>query len=255
MTEKGAEKPAEKPTPAARRRKPKVEEAAPPKPRLWRIAVKWVLRGLGGIAAVYAVLILLFSFLPPPTNLYQMGEAWRLGGIEKDWVGWDEIAPVMGRSAVAAEDANFCNHWGFDMAAIRLAIDEGRNRGASTISQQVVKNVFLWHGRSYLRKAMEAVLTPVVELVWSKQRVLEVYLNVAEFDEGVFGVQAAAQHYFGVDAKDLSALQAARLAAVLPDPKGRDAADPSRFVRNRTRSIISGAETVAADGRSACFEG
>ena len=255
MTEKSAEKPAEKPTPAARRRKPKVEEAAPPKPRLWRIAVKWVLRGLGGIAAVYAVLILLFSFLPPPTNLYQMGEAWRLGGIEKDWVGWDEIAPVMGRSAVAAEDANFCNHWGFDMAAIRLAIDEGRNRGASTISQQVVKNVFLWHGRSYLRKAMEAVLTPVVELVWSKQRVLEVYLNVAEFDEGVFGVQAAAQHYFGVDAKDLSALQAARLAAVLPDPKGRDAADPSRFVRNRTRSIISGAETVAADGRSACFEG
>jgi monofunctional biosynthetic peptidoglycan transglycosylase len=255
MTEKGAEKPAEKPTPAARRRKPKVEEAAPPKPRLWRIGVKWVLRGLGGIAAVYAVLILLFSFLPPPTNLYQMGEAWRLGGIEKDWVGWDEIAPVMGRSAVAAEDANFCNHWGFDMAAIRLAIDEGRNRGASTISQQVVKNVLLWHGRSYLRKAMEAVLTPVVELVWSKQRVLEVYLNVAEFDEGVFGVQAAAQHYFGVDAKDLSALQAARLAAVLPDPKGRDAADPSRFVRNRTRSIISGAETVAADGRSACFEG
>lgn len=255
MTEKGAEKPAEKPTPAARRRKPKVEGAAPPKPRLWRIAVKWVLRGLGGIAAVYAVLILLFSFLPPPTNFYQMGEAWRLGGIEKDWVGWDEIAPVMGRSAVAAEDANFCNHWGFDMAAIRLAIDEGRNRGASTISQQVVKNVFLWHGRSYLRKAMEAVLTPVVELVWSKQRVLEVYLNVAEFDEGVFGVQAAAQHYFGVDAKDLSALQAARLAAVLPDPKGRDAADPSRFVRNRTRSIISGAETVAADGRSACFEG
>jgi monofunctional biosynthetic peptidoglycan transglycosylase len=156
---------------------------------------------------------------------------------------------------VAAEDANFCNHWGFDMAAIRQAIEEGSNRGASTISQQVVKNVFLWHGRSYLRKAMEAVLTPAVELVWSKQRVLEVYLNVAEFDEGVFGVQAAAQHHFGVDAKDLTALQAARLAAVLPDPKGRSASEPSSFVRNRTRSIISGAETIAADGRSACFDG
>jgi monofunctional biosynthetic peptidoglycan transglycosylase len=102
---------------------------------------------------------------------------------------------------------------------------------------------------------MEAVLTPVVELVWSKRRVLEVYLNVAEFDEGVFGVQAAAQHYFGVDAKDLSALQAARLAAVLPDPKERDAANPSSFVRSRTRAIIAGAETIAADGRSACFEG
>ena len=254
-TDRGAETPAEKPAPATRKRKPKAEEAPPPKPRRWRVVAKWALRGLGGIAALYAVLILLFSVLPPPINLYQMKESWRLGGIEKDWVSWDEIAPVMGRSAVAAEDANFCNHWGFDMAAIRLAIEEGSNRGASTISQQVVKNVFLWHGRSYLRKAMEAVLTPLVELIWSKQRVVHVYLNVTEFDEGVFGVQAAAQHYFGVDAKDLTALQAARLAAVLPDPKGRDAANPSSFVRNRTRSIISGAETIAADGRSACFEG
>jgi monofunctional biosynthetic peptidoglycan transglycosylase len=101
---------------------------------------------------------------------------------------------------------------------------------------------------------MEAALTPVVELVWSKRRVLEVYLNVAEFDEGVFGVQAAAQHHFGVDAKDLSPTQAARLAAVLPDPKGRDASDPSGFVRKRTRSIMAGAETIAADGRAACFE-
>ncbi len=248
MTDKGADKP------AARKRKPKPDEAPAAKPRRWRIAAKWALRGLGGVAAVYGVLILLFSFLPPPINLYQAGEAWRLGGIDKDWVGWDEIAPVMGRSAVAAEDANFCGHWGFDMAAIREAIEKGGNRGASTISQQVVKNVFLWHGRSYLRKAMEAVLTPVVELLWSKQRVLEVYLNVAEFDEGVFGVQAAAQHHFGVDAKDLTAVQAARLAAVLPNPKDYSASDPSSFVRSRTRSIISGAETIAADGRSGCFE-
>ncbi|NJS38459.1 MAG: monofunctional biosynthetic peptidoglycan transglycosylase [Rhodobacteraceae bacterium] len=256
MSDKPAPTPAEK-APAKRKRaaKTKAEDAPAPKPRLWRVVAKWLGRGLGAFAAFYAVLILLFSFLPPPINLYQLGEAWRLGGIEKDWVSWEEIAPVMGRSAVAAEDANFCDHWGFDMAAIRQAIEEGSNRGASTISQQVVKNVFLWHGRSYLRKALEAVLTPVVELVWSKERVLHVYLNVAEFDEGVFGVQAAAQHYFGVDAKDLSALQAARLAAVLPDPKGRDAANPSSFVRSRTRSIISGAETIAADGRSACFEG
>lgn len=255
MTENATEKPAEKPAPAARKRKPKVEDAPPAKPRLWRRVAKWVWRGIAGVAAVYAFLILLFSFVPPPINFYQLGEVWRLGGIDKDWVSWEEIAPVMGRSAVAAEDANFCNHWGFDMAAIRQAIEEGSNRGASTISQQVVKNVFLWHGRSYLRKAMEAVLTPAVELVWSKERILEVYLNVAEFDEGVFGIQAAAQHHFGVDAKDLSPLQAARLAAVLPDPKGRSASEPSSFVRSRTRSIISGAETIAADGRSACFEG
>ncbi len=255
MSEKSADKPAEKPGGAARKRKTKPEEPAPVRRSRLRTALRWFGRALAGIAALYAFLVLLFSFVPPPINLYQLGEAWRLGGIEKDWVPWEEIAPTMGRSAVAAEDANFCNHWGFDMAAIREAIEAGSNRGASTISQQVVKNVFLWQGRSWVRKAMEAVLTPVVELVWSKQRILEVYLNVAEFDDGVFGIQAAAQHYFGVDAKDLTALQAARLAAVLPDPKGRSASKPSSFVRSRTRSIISGAETIAADGRSACFDG
>lgn len=220
----------------------------------WRVALRWTGRIAVGVAAFYTALIVLFAVVPPPINLYQIGERFRLGGIEKDWVGWDEIAPVMARSAVAAEDANFCLHWGFDMAAIRQAIDEGGNRGASTISQQVTKNVLLWHGRSWLRKAMEAVLTPGVELVWTKRRILHVYLNVAEFDEGVFGVQAAAQHYFGVDARDLSALQAARLAAVLPDPKTRDAANPGPVVRKRTRAIMAGADTIAADGRSACFE-
>ena len=254
MTGKTAEKPAEKPGPAPRKRKAKVEAPAPLPRSRFRRALRWLGRGLGAVAGFYLVLVLVFSIVPPPINLYQMSEAWRLGGIDKDWVSWEEIAPVAGRSAVAAEDANFCNHWGFDMTAIREAIEAGSNRGASTISQQVVKNVFLWQGRSWVRKAMEAMLTPVVELVWSKQRILEVYLNVAEFDDGVFGIQAAAQHYFGVDAKDLTALQAARLAAVLPDPKGRSASKPSTFVKSRTRAIISGAETIAADGRSACFE-
>ncbi len=255
MTGKTAEKPADKVGTAGRKRRAKADTPVPPRRSRLRIGMRWLARGLGAVAGLYAVLVLLFSFVPPPINLYQLGEAWRLGGIEKDWVPWEEIAPVMGRSAVAAEDANFCNHWGFDMAAIRQAIEEGSNRGASTISQQVVKNVFLWQGRSWVRKAMEAVLTPVVELVWSKQRILEVYLNVAEFGEGVFGIQAAAQHHFGVDAKDLTELQAARLAAVLPNPKDWNPAKPSSFVRSRTRGIISGAETIKADGRSACFEG
>lgn len=257
MTEKAVDKPTGKAGAAPRRRRAKPEAPAPAPVQRSRMrrALKWLARGLGAVAAFYAVLVLLFSFVPPPINLYQLGEAFRLGGIDKDWVPWEEIAPVMGRSAVAAEDANFCNHWGFDMAAIRQAIDAGSNRGASTISQQVVKNVFLWHGRSWVRKAMEAVLTPVVELVWSKQRILEVYLNVAEFDDGVFGIQAAAQHYFGVDAKDLTALQAARLAAILPNPKEWSPSKPSTFVKSRTRSIISGAETIAVDGRSACFDG
>lgn len=240
---------------AAPRKKPEDETPPEPaKPPLLRRVRRWVARGLLGLAAFYAVLILLFSFLPPPINIYQLQESWRLGGIQKDWVDWEDIAPVMARSVVAAEDANFCLHWGFDMAAIREAVEEGGNRGASTLSQQVVKNTFLWHGRSYVRKAMEAVLTPAMELVWSKQRILEVYLNTAEFAEGVFGVQAAAQHHFGVDARDLSDLQAARLAAVLPDPKGRSASSPSAFVKKRTRSIMAGAETIAADGRAACFQ-
>lgn len=233
----------------------KPKPVPPPKPRpLWRRGLGWLWRGVLGVAAFYLVLILLFSFLPPPGNIYQWQESWRLGGIERDWVNIDEIAPEMGRSAVAAEDANFCLHWGFDMAAIRDAIDGGSGRGASTISQQVVKNVFLWHNRSWVRKAMEAALTPVMEVLWSKQRILEMYLNQAEFAEGVFGVQAAARHYWDIDARDLSATQSARLAAVLPNPKEYNAGKPGPYVRNRAGQIISGAETIEADGRAACFE-
>ena len=236
-------------------RKSKTKEAAPvARRRLPDRLRRWALRGLVGIVGVYLGLVVLFSFFNPPINIYQIQESLRLGGLDREWADWDEIAPVMARSVVAAEDANYCLHWGFDMAAIRAAVAEGGNRGASTLTQQVVKNVFLWQSRSWLRKAMEAALTPVVELLWSKRRILEIYLNIAEMGEGVFGVQAAARHYFGVDAKDLSPVQAARLAAILPDPKDRNAAKPSNFVRNRARSILSGAETIAADGRAACFE-
>jgi monofunctional biosynthetic peptidoglycan transglycosylase len=117
-----------------------------------------------------------------------------------------------------------------------------------------VKNVFLWQGRSWPRKALEALLTPVVEAVWSKERILEVYLNVAEFDEGVFGVEAAAMHYFGKGAGRLTAREAALLAAVLPNPKARSARNPSAFVERRARSIADGAATIAADGRADCFQ-
>jgi monofunctional biosynthetic peptidoglycan transglycosylase len=140
------------------------------------------------------------------------------------------------------------------MTQIRDAIARGSKRGASTISQQVAKNVFLWQGRSYVRKAMEAVLTPVIELMWSKQRILEVYLNEAEFSEGVFGVQAAAESLFKTDAAHLTPTQAARLAASLPDPKIRHAAKPSAFLRAHAGEIESGADTIEADGRAACFE-
>jgi monofunctional glycosyltransferase len=223
-----------------------------------RRPLKWVARQLSlamaGAGILLIVLLLLFKFVNPPTTFYMWQEGQRLGRIKHEWVDFDNIAAVMPRSVVAAEDANFCLHWGFDMGAIRAAIDEGGNRGASTLSQQVAKNVFLWQGRTYTRKALEAVITPVMELMWSKRRILEVYLNVAEFDEGVFGVKAAAAHYFAVEAHDLTAVQAARLAAVLPNPKGRNAQNPSAILRKRSAGILDGAETIRRDGRSACFE-
>ena len=216
---------------------------------------KWAFRiGSAGVALM-VLLAVFYVLINPPTTPYIFSESRRLGGVEQMWVPIDKISPHMARSVVAAEDANFCEHWGFDIAAIRAAMNEGSRRGASTISQQVVKNVYLWQGRSWIRKALEALMTPVVEAFWSKRRILEVYLNVAEFDEGVFGVEAAAQHYFGIAPEKLSATQAARLAAILPNPKGRSASRPSTYVRNRTRAIISGAATIRADGRSSCFEG
>lgn len=201
------------------------------------------------------IAVLFYSVVNPPTTPYIISESRRLDGVDRAWISIEEVSPFMGRSVVAAEDANFCNHWGFDVAAIRAALNEGSARGASTISQQVVKNVYLWQGRSWVRKALEALMTPMVEAVWSKRRILEVYLNVIEFDEGVFGVEAAARHYFDIGPEALSALQAARLAAILPDPKRRSASKPSSLVRKRTKAIISGAATIRADGRSDCFDG
>lgn len=218
--------------------------------RLWR----WCWRGFAGAFAFLLFLVILGSLINPPTTYYMQTEKWRLGDLDHEWVPIEEIAPVMARAAVAAEDANFCNHWGFDIVAIKAAIAEGSNRGASTISQQVVKNVYLWHGRSWARKALEALITPMVEAVWTKERIIEVYLNVAEFDEGVFGVEAASRHYFGVGPEQLSATQAARLAAVLPSPKTRSASRPTKFLSKRARQIASGAATIREDGRARCFQ-
>lgn len=224
-----------------------------PLTRLIRWARRWALWAV----AVAAVCVLLAAGLhrvtPPGPTVYMKQEARRLGGIRHDWAPMDRIAPVMARAAVAAEDANFCNHWGFDMRAIRQVLESGASRGASTISQQTVKNVYLWQGRSWLRKALEAMMTPVAETIWPKRRIIEIYLNVAEFDEGIFGVDAAARHYFGVAPADLTPRQAARLAAVLPDPKDRSASKPSAWLRKRAASIMDGAATIRRDGRAACL--
>lgn len=224
------------------------------RPSILGFVRRWALRLIFGGAAVFLALVLLYSVVNPPVTHTIWSEWRRLGRVDREWVPIEKIAPIMARSAVAAEDANFCLHWGFDVEAIRDALEDGGSRGASTISQQVVKNVFLWQGRSWVRKALETTMTPVVEMVWTKQRILEVYLNVAEMGQGVFGVEAAAQRYYGVSAEKMSSVQAARLAAILPSPRNRSVTDPTNRTRRRAASILDGAATIRADGRADCFE-
>ena len=166
----------------------------------------------GIVVVVVVLLVAALRFLNPPLNVYQAQEWGRLGGIEKEWVALDTLPAFVPLSAAAGEDADFCTHWGFDFDAIREALEDGASRGASTISQQTAKNVFLWHGRSWLRKGLEAGFTVLIEAIWGKRRIIEVYLNVAEFDEGVFGIEAAAQHHF-------------RQARVRPEPRTDRQAD------------------------------
>lgn len=227
--------------------------------RLWRVVFGFLLRWFWRASLVFFTVILLavsfYAFVNPPSTPYIIAEHRRLGDIDRTWVDFEQIAPVMARSVVAAEDANFCLHWGFDMVAIRAALEGGSKRGASTISQQVVKNVYLWQGRSWPRKALEAIVTPILELVWSKRRILEVYLNVVEFEEGTFGIDAAAHSAFRIRPSQLSARQAAQLAVVLPNPKGRSSAAPTVWLQGQARQVQSGAATIQADGRADCFEG
>jgi len=228
------------------------------KPGFWVARGKSLLRILWrafwGFLAFQAVVVFLIAFMNPPANYYMVKERLRLGEIKREWVDLDDMSEHLPRAVIAAEDAGFCAHWGFELAAIRDAVTSGgsRLRGASTITQQVAKNVFLWPARSWLRKALEAEMTVFIEILWSKRRIIEVYLNIAEFDEGVFGVGAAGPHYFGVSAGELSLVQAGRLAAVLPNPKRRSASNPTENLRQRTAQIMDGARTIEADGRADC---
>ncbi|MEM7507684.1 MAG: monofunctional biosynthetic peptidoglycan transglycosylase [Pseudomonadota bacterium] len=233
----------------------KVKQAAKRRPVV-RV-LRWVAKYAALLVLLAVLWVLLYRVVDPPGGYYMLSERFRLGAIERDWRDMDEISPHMQRAAMAAEDANFCDHNGFDLAAIEAALSanaEGRAlRGGSTISQQVAKNVFLWHGRSWVRKGLEAGFTLLIETLWPKRRILEVYLNIAEFDAGIFGVGAAARHHFGRTAGDLSLTQSARLAAVLPAPQSRNAAQPGPWTRKRARSIAGGAQTLAASGRADCL--
>ena len=229
-----------------------------------RSPLAWVKRILLRLVLFFVVLwgggIALFSVLPVPFSAVmverQLG-AWLTGNFSyvahSDWTSMDEISPWMGLVVIAAEDQKFPEHWGFDVAAIEKALahnerNETRVRGASTLSQQTAKNLFLWDGRSWLRKGLEAGLTVGIETVWSKKRILTVYLNIAEFGEGVFGVEAAAQRYFNKPASRLTMSEAALLAAVLPNPIRFKANAPSGYVRSRQAWILRQMRQLGGEG-------
>jgi monofunctional biosynthetic peptidoglycan transglycosylase len=178
---------------------------------LWRVLI------------AFALILLLFRFVPPPTTAFMLQSDYP---VTQHWINIDQLPPQVPLAVVGSEDQRFPDHFGVDFTAITKALsqyDDGEGlRGASTITQQTAKNLFLWPGRSFIRKGLEAGLAISLEAVWGKKRILEVYLNVAEFGKGIYGVEAASQHYFGKSARHLSANQAARLAVLLPSPRKRD---------------------------------
>ncbi|OJW68364.1 MAG: monofunctional biosynthetic peptidoglycan transglycosylase [Sphingomonadales bacterium 63-6] len=198
-------------------------------------------------------LVLIYRFVPPPVTATMILDG---NGITKDWEPLSRIDRNMVSAVIAAEDGKFCSHNGFDKEAIEKAIQRnargGRIRGGSTISQQTAKNVFLWQGGGYFRKGLEAWFTVLIESVWGKRRIMEVYLNIAETGIGTYGVEAGAQRYFNHSAARLSRVEAARIAAALPLPKERAVVNPTGFTRRYGNTIAARIGTVRRDGFDSC---
>jgi monofunctional biosynthetic peptidoglycan transglycosylase len=207
--------------------------------RLFRFVLFLALLFLAASVAAVA----LYRILPPPATPLMLLRAAQGYGLTKNWRSLDAISPNLVRAVIAGEDAQFCQHHGFDWRAIEAAWARyqhagGRLLGASTISMQTAKNLFLWPGRDWPRKALEAWFTVGIELAWSKRRIIEVYLNIVEWDSGVYGAEAAARHYFRKPAAALSKQEAARLASVLPDPLDRSASRPGPAARRHAAFIL-----------------
>ncbi len=223
-----------------------------------------MIRRIGRIALVAGLGFVLFSvvwvglyrFVPPPITWTMLGDATAGNGVAKEWMGLDRMDPDMARAVIAGEDARFCSHNGFDWRGIASAAyhnaQGGRIRGGSTVSQQTAKNVFLFQGGGYVRKAFEAYFTVLIETLWGKRRIMEVYLNVAETGIGTYGANAGAERYFGHDASHLSAVEAGRIAAVLPLPKKRAAIAPHGFVRRHGDRLARYVGVVRRSGLDAC---
>jgi|KBSSwiStaDraftv2_1062776.scaffolds.fasta_scaffold47445_3 monofunctional biosynthetic peptidoglycan transglycosylase len=216
----------------------------------------WLWRILMGLFLLSILLVLVYRFVPPPITATMVGDVAAGRGLKKDWMSLDEMDRDMVRAAIGAEDSKFCRHNGFDIEAIEDAMKRnasgGRIRGGSTISQQTAKNVFLWQGGGYFRKGVEAYFTFLIEHLWGKRRIMEVYLNVAETGIGTYGANAGAERYFGHDASALSATEAARIAAILPLPKKRGAIAPKGFTRRYGNTIAARIGQVRRDGLDAC---
>lgn len=204
---------------------------------------RWLAWSLGSLALISVLILLIFRFVPPPTSAFIVADQLEHDGraIRRQWVDLDQMSRWLPLAVVASEDQRFLQHWGLDLKAIATAVDDYRQgdslRGASTLSQQTAKNLFLWNGRQFIRKLLEAGLTLEMEGLWSKRRIIEVYLNFAEFGPGIYGVEAASRAFFGLHASQLSRWQAARLAAVLPNPRVLDARHPSAYLWQRINWI------------------
>lgn len=203
--------------------------------------------------------VLLYRFVAPPGTplmLLRKFDDRYTGAVRKRWVPLRRISPSVIRAVIAAEDARFCKHHGFDFGAIEKAVRRSQNggklRGASTITQQTAKNLFLWPGRNYVRKGLEAWFSVLMELFWPKDRIIELYLNVVEWGDGIYGIEAAARRYYKRSARNLTVSQAAYLAAVLPNAWVFSPIDPSRITRARAASIETRMGAVAIGRRSVC---
>jgi monofunctional biosynthetic peptidoglycan transglycosylase len=218
---------------------------------------RWLLKGALVFIGVSLLWVVVLRFVPVPFTLTMTGDLLNGRGVTKEWTPLPDIDPDMARAAIAGEDGRFCTHNGFDWRAIAGAAARnaqgGRIRGGSTISQQTAKNVFLWQGGGYFRKALEAWFTVLIEAVWGKRRIMEVYLNVAETGIGTYGAQAAAIRYFNHGAERLTPTEAGRIAAVLPLPKRREAVDPRGFVRRHGNRLARHVGAVRRAGLDACL--
>ena len=216
----------------------------------------WIVRIVLAFILLSLLWVLAYRFINPPLTPNMVGDLIAGRGAHKDWMPITQIDRDMVRAAIGAEDGKFCSHHGFDWDAIQDAAKRnasgGRIRGGSTISQQTAKNAFLWNGGGYARKGAEAWFTFLIEHMWGKRRIMEVYLNVAETGIGTYGVNAGSQRYFGHDASAMSATEAARIAAVLPLPKKRGAIAPKGFTRRYGNTIAARVGAVARDGLDAC---